>query len=79
MKESVGIQGPASEVAQNKRRVRRVEKDPRCGWIARDKNGVEYFEEGWRWNSRSVARAVVEEDRALGNRGALRARAEIGQ
>lgn len=46
-------------------RIRRVEKDQRGGWIARDKFGAEYIEEGFRWNSRSSARCVVNEDRAF--------------
>lgn len=50
-------------------RVRRVEKDERGGWIARDKFGVEYFDRGFRWNSRAVAWSVVNEDRAFGDLG----------
>lgn len=46
--------------------VRRVEHDPGVGWIARDKFGVEYLEPGFRWNSRSVAWAVVNDDRLYG-------------
>jgi hypothetical protein len=37
----------------------RVEKDPDGGWIARKKDGSIIGGEGWRWNSRSVARTVV--------------------
>lgn len=58
-------------------RIRRVEKDPYGGWIARDKFGVEYFDGGFRWNSRSVARAVVEEDRITGDHGVEAYKAEI--
>lgn len=44
-----------------------VEHDPGLGWIARDPwSGFEIMESGFRWNSRSVARAVVEEARVLG-------------
>ncbi len=50
-----------------KKRIRTVEYDPRWyGWIARDPDtGKEIMEEGFRWNSRSVARAVVLEARAM--------------
>lgn len=60
-----------------KHRVRRVEKDPFGGWIARDKFGVEY-QKDFLWNSRSVARAVVDEDRAFGDIGVEARRAEMG-
>lgn len=47
-------------------RIRTVEYDPGCGWIARSPwTGKEILEKGWRWNSRSVARTVVLEDRLL--------------
>lgn len=49
--------------------VKRVEKDPNGGWIARDKFGVEYMESGFRWNCRSSARCVVFEDKAFGDLG----------
>lgn len=41
--------------------MKRVEKDPHGGWIARKKDGSAIFDENWRWNSRSVARTVVAE------------------
>lgn len=45
-------------------RVRTVEHDPGHGWIARDPaTGLEVLP-GFRWASRSVARAVVTEARA---------------
>lgn len=50
-------------------RVKRVEKDPHGGWIARDKFGVEYIEPGFRWNNRSAARCVVDEDKVFGDLG----------
>lgn len=39
--------------------MRRVEHEPYEGWIARDRRGAEIGGEGFRWSSRSVARAVV--------------------
>lgn len=53
-----------------KKRVRRVEKDPAGGWIARDRNGAAIYDEAWRWNSRSVARSVVLETDAAHARSA---------
>lgn len=47
---------------EKKKRVRRVEYDPGWGWITRTKDGRELgcgIEDGWRWSSRSVARAVI--------------------
>lgn len=47
-------------------RIRTVEHDPPWGWIARDPfDGKEFIEDGFRWRSRSVARAVVDEQRAI--------------
>jgi hypothetical protein len=47
-------------------RVRTVERDPGGGWIARSPfDGRELGGDGFRWNSRSVARTVVDEDRVL--------------
>lgn len=37
------------------RGVRRVERDPYGGWIARDQCGNEMIEAGFRWNTRSGA------------------------
>lgn len=48
-------------------RIRTVEYDPGWGWIARCPwSGFEIMCPGFRWNSRSVARAVVYESRVLG-------------
>jgi hypothetical protein len=47
------------------KRVRRVEKDPPWGWVARRKEGTEIGpggEQGFRWRTRDVARSVVIED-----------------
>lgn len=41
--------------------MKRVEKDPEGGWIARKRDGSIFYDENWRWNSRSVARTVVRE------------------
>lgn len=41
--------------------MRRVEKDPAGGWIARRRDGSMIYDKDWRWNSRSVARSVVAE------------------
>lgn len=42
-------------------RFRLVEKDPGGGWIARHPlTGEPFFDKDWRWNSRSVARDVVD-------------------
>jgi hypothetical protein len=49
-------------------RVKTVEYDPGYGWIARCPwTGKEYPwpDDGFRWSSRSVARAVVNEARRL--------------
>ena len=43
-------------------RIRRVEKDPRGGWIARRRDGSDIMEPGFRWNSRAAARGVVQAD-----------------
>lgn len=59
------------------KRVRRVEYDPGWRWIARDKFGLEYMETGFRWSSRSVARDVVEQDKALGDKGVEARRREL--
>jgi hypothetical protein len=49
------------------RRIRTVEYVPGEGWIARcPHSGFEIMEHGFRWSSRSVARAVVQEARLLG-------------
>lgn len=50
--------------------VRRVERDPSGGWIARDHFGNEMIEEGFRWNTRSGAwHVAIEADiRALGEK-----------
>lgn len=48
-------------------RLKTVEYDPGWGWIASDPwSGFEIMDPGFRWNSRSVARAVVAEARLLG-------------
>lgn len=48
-------------------RIRTVEYEPYEGWIARCPwSGFEITEPGFRWNSRSVARAIVNELRILG-------------
>jgi len=39
--------------------MKRVERDPEGGWIARARDGSEIGGEDWRWISRSVAREVV--------------------
>lgn len=62
---------------EKNQRVRRVEYDPGYGWIARDKFGVEYMDD-FRWASRSIARAVVEADRAFGDIDAEARRAGKG-
>lgn len=36
----------------------RVARD-RDGWIVYDKDGRPFYDEDWRWNSRSVARDVA--------------------
>lgn len=47
--------------------MKTVEYEPYEGWIARcPHSGFEIPEPGFRWNSRSVARAVVQEARILG-------------
>lgn len=48
-------------MSRPKKRVRRIERDPAGGWIVRRKDGRAYYDENWRWNSRSVARTVVME------------------
>lgn len=53
-------------------RVRTVEHDPGHGWIARDPaTGLEIWP-NFRWASRSVARAVVAEARALAAQAAAK-------
>jgi hypothetical protein len=47
------------------RRVRTVEYEPGWGWIARDPRTGREVLENFRWTSRSVARDVVREARAL--------------
>ena len=48
-------------------RIRTVEFIPGEGWIARCPfSGFEIMEPGFRWFTRSVARAVVDEARILG-------------
>lgn len=42
-------------------RLKRVEKAPEGGWIARRQDGSIIGGDDWRWNSRSVARSVVAE------------------
>lgn len=43
--------------------MRRIEKDPEGGWIARRRDGSLITDKDWRWNSRSAARhAVMESD-----------------
>lgn len=44
-----------------RKRVLSVERDPEGGWIARQPNGHFIFDKNWRWNSRSAARAAVQE------------------
>ncbi len=48
------------------KRVRTVEYDPGWGWIARDPETGKEIIDGFRWRTRSVARAVVDETRMLG-------------
>lgn len=56
-------------------RIRTVERVPGWGWIARCPfSGLELFEPGFVWNSRSVARDVVEERRRFGRDEAWEAR-----
>lgn len=53
-------------------RVRTVERDKQGGWIARDPaTGLEIWH-NFRWASRSVARAVVAEARALAAQAAAK-------
>lgn len=43
--------------------MRRIEKDPEGGWIARRRDGSLITDADWRWNSRSAAKhAVMEAD-----------------
>lgn len=45
------------------KRLRRVEKDPAGGWIARRRDGSVIPDADFRWNSRSAAKgAVLETD-----------------
>ena len=56
-----------AKTAKHTPRIRTVEYEPGWGWIARcPKTGIEIMEEGFRWNSRSVARSVVYEHKILG-------------
>lgn len=58
------MSGPVSEMQE---RVCTVEHEPGWGWIARCPwSGFEIPEPGFRWNSRSAARSVVDERRAMG-------------
>ena len=41
--------------------MKRVEKDPEGGWIARTRTDEIIPDEHWRWNSRSAARSAVHE------------------
>lgn len=51
------------------KRVRAVEYEPGWGWIARDpRTGLEILPD-FRWASRSVARSVVLERRAINSQG----------
>jgi hypothetical protein len=43
--------------------MKRVEKDPEGGWIARYRNGLYIPDAAFRWNSRSAARGAVTEAR----------------
>lgn len=52
--------------AKASKRVRTVEHDPGCGWIARDPQGREVWP-GFRWTSRSVARDVARQARMTPN------------
>lgn len=48
-------------------RFRTVEFEPGWGWVARDPwSGFDIMEPGFCWNSRYVARTVVDEARVLG-------------
>ena len=49
------------------KRIRRVEKDPEGGWIARNRNGSEILKD-FRWNSRSAAQGAVTETDLLSGR-----------
>ena len=57
--------GSFSKIAYKRRTtespMKRVEKDPKDGWIARRRDGSLITDEHWRWNSRSAARSAVAE------------------